>query len=222
MSEAWLARSSPPRNSEVGSQDAAAWEGVAEALRAVGYEVGRRQGGLKRLEDFGVVTLEHALEDSGAVVRPAIVSAPADLPEVHHVGVIELAAAAGGGAADLDETVRSYVAFRRDWLSQRGLDPSQCSVIGVRGESMEPVLPAGCSILVNRAERHRRAGQVFVLRTGDGLVVKRLAQEDGRWLLLSEHPAWKPLPWDRETSIIGEVRWMARELGASPPILEGG
>ena len=46
------------------------------------------------------------------------------------------AAAAGAGAADMDETVTGYVGFRRTWLERHALDPAQCSVIGVMGESM--------------------------------------------------------------------------------------
>ena len=32
------------------------------------------------------------------------------------------------------------------------------------------------------------------------------------WLLFSDHPKWKALPWPIETKIIGEVKWSAMEL----------
>ena len=35
---------------------------------------------------------------------------------------------------------------------------------------MEPVLPEGSAILVDRARRRRRTGGIFVVRTGDGTV----------------------------------------------------
>lgn len=129
------------------------------------------------------------------------------------VNVIELASAAGGGAVDLDESVKGTVWFRRDWLDRHGLDAAQCVVIGVRGESMEPTLPDGCSILVNRASRRRREGRIYVVRTDDGLVVKRLEKDSsGNWLLGSEHPAWMPVAWPNRAEVIGQVRWMARSL----------
>ena len=129
------------------------------------------------------------------------------------VNVIELASAAGGGALDLDESVKSTVWFRRDWLDRHGLDATQCVVIGVRGESMEPTLPDGCSVLVNRASRRRRQGRIYVVRTGEGLVVKRLEKDgSGNWLLGSEHPAWVPVAWPAGAEVIGQVRWMARSL----------
>ena len=124
-----------------------------------------------------------------------------------------MTAAAGGGAEVYDETVVGRLWFRDDWLDRQAIDPTQCNVISVRGESMEPTLPDGCSILVDRSQgrRRRRVGRIFVMRTEDGLVVKRVGRdEEGTWRIESEHPAWPPVPWSDDTEIIGEVRWTAR------------
>ena len=131
------------------------------------------------------------------------------------VDVNELAAAAGGGAEVYDETVVGRLWFRRDWLQSNGIDPKQCNVISVRGGSMEPTLPDGCSILVDRSRSgtRRRDGRIFVLRTDDGLVVKRVSKDEkGRWLVVSDNPDWPPAPLLYGTDIIGEVRWVARTL----------
>lgn len=139
--------------------------------------------------------------------------APRDIPAARPVPVRELAAAAGGGALDLDETIVGYLYFRLDWLDQHALDPSQCDVIRVSGESMEPTLPEGCSILVDRARRRRRHDRIYVIRTDHGIVVKRSGRvPGGHWQMLSDHPAWRPRPWPPAAEIIGEVRWMARVL----------
>ena len=112
----------------------------------------------------------------------------------------------------MDETVKSYAYFRHEWLSRQGLVADRCSIIGVMGESMEPTLPEGCVILLDR-NRRRREGRIFVLRTGDGLVVKRAGKgTGGGWQLVSDHPRWPAAPWPGDAAIIGEVRWMAREL----------
>ena len=136
------------------------------------------------------------------------------LPGTRHIEIRELAAAAGGGAADLGEEIKGYLAFRRTWLEHHGLDAAQCSVIQVSGESMEPILPDGCSILVNLAEKRRRKGHIFVVRGKDGLIVKRAGRDKhGGWLLESDHPAWKSIPWGVDSEVVGEVRWVARTLG---------
>ena len=133
---------------------------------------------------------------------------------VHYIGAVrELKAAAGGGAMVLDETVTARIPFRRDWLRRHSLQADLCNIIHVAGESMEPTLPDGCSILVDRSRKRRLARHIYVLITDDGLVVKRLDKDEADdWQLVSDHPAWKPAPWLRGTEIIGQVRWMAKTL----------
>ena len=131
-----------------------------------------------------------------------------------YVGVSELAGAAGGGAVVDDERITGRVKFRRDWLDRHGLAASDCRVIQVLGESMEPTLVDGCSILLNQASRRRRIGRIFVVRTEDGLVVKRAGKDRAdRWQLVSDNPnkrAWPTVPWPDDAPLIGEVRWAAR------------
>ena len=134
-------------------------------------------------------------------------------PATRQVDQIDVAVAAGGGAEAEDEAVTERLTFRLDWLKSHGLDPSQCTVVKVQGESMEPTLPEGSAILLDRARRRRRVGGIFVVRTADGVVVKRAGKDNrGRWLLLSDHPAWQPAPWPQDADVIGEVKWMARTL----------
>ena len=131
-----------------------------------------------------------------------------------YVGVSELAGAAGGGAVVDHERITGRVKFRREWLSRHGLVAGECRVIQVLGESMEPTLVDGCSILVHQASRRRRAGRIFVVRTDDGLVVKRAGKDRAdAWQLVSDNPnkqAWPTVPWPDDAPVIGEVKWAAR------------
>ena len=130
-----------------------------------------------------------------------------------YVGVSELAGAAGGGAV-VDERITGRVKFRRRWLDRHGLAAGDCRVIQVLGESMEPTLVDGCSILVNHASRRRRAGRIFVVRTDDGLVVKRAGKDRaGAWQLVTDNPnkdTWPTAAWPDVAPVIGEVKWAAR------------
>ena len=153
------------------------------------------------------------LTDDQALSAPSTSPEIRTLPGTRPVAVHRLQAAAGGGALELDETVKNYAYFRHEWLSRQGLVADRCSIIGVMGESMEPTLPEGCVILLDRNRRRRREGRIFVLRTADGLVVKRAGKDDyGGWQLVSDHPRWPDVPWPGDAAIVGEVRWMAREL----------
>ena len=128
-------------------------------------------------------------------------------PGARPVDVVELAAA--------DERVAGRLWFTRAWLDRRGIDATRCVAIGVRGESMDPTLPEGCSILVDRARMRRRSGRIYVVLGGDGLIVKRAVKDEtSQWLLASDNPApeYAPIPWPADAETIGEVRWMARSV----------
>ena len=131
-----------------------------------------------------------------------------------YVGVSELASAAGDGAVVDQERVTGRIKFRRAWLARHGLVARTCRVIQVSGESMEPTLVDGCSILVNHASRRRRVGHLFVVRTDDGLVVKRAGRDaSGAWQLVSDNPnkhVWPTRPWPPDALVVGEVKWAAR------------
>jgi hypothetical protein len=153
------------------------------------------------------------LTDDQALSAPGTSSEIRELPGTQPIAVHRLQTAAGSGALDLDEAVKSYAYFRHEWLSRQGLVADRCSSIGVMGKSMEPTLPEGCVILLDRNRRQRREGRIFVMRTQDGLVVKRAGKgTDDGWQLVSDHPRWPDAPWPGDATIIGEVKWMAREL----------
>ena len=166
---------------------------------------------------FGPILHRLLLGDPHLALAP---SAEEDggLPDGRPVAMYELGVAAGGGAVDIDEApLKGNVWFRREWLDRRGLDPTQCVVISVRGTSMEPTLMDGCSILVARHRTRRREGRVYVAWTEDGLIVKRAGRgEDGEWMLMSDAgpPDWPPVPWPRDAAVKGEVIWTARALVA--------
>ena len=157
---------------------------------------------------------EAALHDieEGHAVEPT----PPDEEETFHVGIREIESSTGAEASVDNNGVRTMLQFSIRWLKERGLRPSSCRIIRVRGESMEPTLPNGSLILVDLATEHPKSGRIFVIRTGNGLTVKRLA--DNRkvgWMLESDHPQrslWPTQPWPEDGEIVGEVRWVGRSL----------
>ena len=126
--------------------------------------------------------------------------------------VVEFEAAAGGGVEIDSEHVRRLAWFSRSWLNQLNLDATQCVIVRVRGESVEPSLPDGRSILFDRNRRTPRDDRTYVVRAGDGLIVKRAAKRGGAWVLASENPAVESKPWPADAEIVGEVVWVAQTL----------
>ena len=173
------------------------------------------------------VSLDEIHQDLGiridrleSYVRAAVAESRTQHDPSHHdpsdrspVRLLEFASAAGVGAEVYDETPVGLLWFRNDWLQSHSIDPEQSNIISVQGPSMEPTLPDGCKILVDRKRREPHEDRIYVMRTEEGLVVKRLGwNEKGRWELLSDNPDWEPVIMSYETDIVGEVRWVARTL----------
>ncbi len=157
---------------------------------------------------------EAALHDieEGQAVEPT----PSNEEERFHMSIREIESSTGAEASADNDGVRTTLQFSVRWLRERGLRPSSCRMIRMRGESMEPTLPNGSVILVDLATEHPKAGRIFVIRTGDGLIVKRLARNTKvGWMLESDHPQrslWPTQPWPEDGEIVGEVRWVGRSL----------
>ena len=156
----------------------------------------------------------HYAEDHDAIPHLAVLSEPADTPDTRCLTVWDVESAAGGGALFDQEAAVGCIPFRRAWLDRHAIDATLAAIIGVRGESMEPTLPHGSAILVDRGRRRRRVGSIYVVRSEDGLLVKRAGKADsGEWQLVSDHLEWPAVPWPARAEVIGQVRWMARTLG---------
>ena len=156
------------------------------------------------------------LSDAARISSNSGASTPATAePQIHgyahtfrSVAVLEVASAAGSGAEVYDETPVGVMWFREDWLNDNNITPAQCNVISVSGDSMEPTLPDGCSILVDRSRIELQDGRIYVMRNEDGLIVKRVEHRPQYgWLLISDNILWRTIPMSEATDIIGEVLW---------------
>ena len=142
--------------------------------------------------------------------EPAVVNGTIP-PGTQPLDVIELDAAADGSGQPMRNGVVGQVWFRHGWLERRGLDPEHCVVMGVAGDSMAPRFPDGCSVLVNRAHTEWEPPGVYIVRTAEGLVIKRAGRAaDGAAIMQSDHPDWPDEPLPEAAEIVGRVRWMAQ------------
>ena len=153
------------------------------------------------------------LSDKSGVINEQKKDYSANHPAWRLVPIMEYEAAAGGGRTNLDEAPqRTAVAFRRDWLDEHVIDPNQSAIIQVAGESMEPTLPAGSQILIDRTHKKKKRGYIYVILTDNGLIVKRLELSGNTWYLKSDNPAWEQIAWPTDAKIIGRVMWAAKSF----------
>jgi phage repressor protein C with HTH and peptisase S24 domain len=129
-------------------------------------------------------------------------------------------AAAGLGSENPHVEIRSTLAFKREWLRVKGVNPKHLIVIYAEGQSMWPTINDGDVLLVDRSKVDPVDSQVFVLTGGDGAIVKRLVKAPlDRWMLRSDNDDKDVYP-DRyflrinenEHRIIGQVIWRGGDL----------
>lgn len=156
---------------------------------------------------------DHSVETAIAVSKDEFDEEYA-LVDGYHVTV-----STGHGAFNGDDTpVMRRLAFRRKWLKYRSFKPEQLKVVFAKGDSMEPTINSGDSLLINLASTRPIDGEIFVVRLGDDLYAKRIQKRwDGAIELLSDNKEYKeqviPASELDRLAIIGQVVWIGKDVG---------
>jgi phage repressor protein C with HTH and peptisase S24 domain len=123
---------------------------------------------------------------------------------------------AGGGSFEASAEIKGRYAFREDWLRAKG-SPEDMVLMEVSGDSMEPELRDGDTVLINQGQVDVLAGKVFAVGIEDTVVVKQLERRPGALVLRSTNPAYAPMEIDMRgdladtVRIIGRVIWWCHE-----------
>ncbi|MCY1308700.1 putative HTH-type transcriptional regulator [compost metagenome] len=99
-------------------------------------------------------------------------------------------------------------------MRKKGLELSQLAAIRVDGDSNEPILSDGDTVMIDLRRNETRGDAMYVIRIGEHLFAKRLQlQLDGGFQVISANPAYPPVhvPRDRldDLVVIGRVVWAA-------------
>jgi SOS-response transcriptional repressor LexA len=123
-------------------------------------------------------------------------------------------ARAGAGSSHLieDETEGLY-AFRKDFLSSLRISKNSV-LLDVMGDSMEPTLRNGDTILIDRSDREVHDGLIYLVGFQQQLLVKRLFRDIAGLVLRSDNAAYRetliPPEYMDDFTVFGRMRWMAR------------
>lgn len=169
-----------------------------------GAEPSRRV--LMALADAGGVTLEWLMTGRG----PMEAGVRDSWPENH----LTLLPLYRGGDVDCAVPQASpeklvQLAFCQEWLARHGFDPAHLATMRVEGNAMSPTFRAGDTLVVDRQAASVADGEVYVLRDGDGLLIKRLQRQLGGMVsLTSDNAQYAPIQASLESlDIVGRVIW---------------
>lgn len=116
-----------------------------------------------------------------------------DLPEGEFVMVprLDVHLSAGGGReqVEIDLVKDNPQAFRAEWIRLMRLKPAKLAAMRAAGESMEPTIHDGDSLLIDTAQTTVVDGKVYALWYDGGERVKRLFRLPGGGLrIVSDNP----------------------------------
>jgi len=118
----------------------------------------------------------------------------------------EVRLAAGTGEVVFEESPEVSIAVSADALASWAR-PGRLTCVRAAGDSMEPNIRDADLVVVDAARTDPLDGQLFAVRTDGGVVIKRLRQNRGRWLLASDNRAHPSQPVAEDDRILGQVAW---------------
>lgn len=199
-------------------------KGLAAAMGVDNSAVSRLLTGKRALKTHEVPAILAYLE--AGITKSEGGSRP--LPEIVQIGgdrfamlpVFDDLVSAGPGSETEDAPPPYRIAFRMDWLRRaaRG-NIGDLVVLTVDGDSMEPTLRQGDTVLVDMGQqRPSQKDGIYVIRTDGGLQVKRVAVNptNRRVSVISDNRELYPTFSDIEPDaihVIGRVIWLGRQVG---------
>ncbi|QAZ67059.1 LexA family transcriptional regulator [Solidesulfovibrio carbinolicus] len=123
---------------------------------------------------------------------------------------------AGTGSLETEGEVIGYYAFKLDFLQKKGR-PKKMVLMDVAGDSMEPDVWNGDTVLIDESQRDIIAGAMFAVGIENEVFVKYLLRIPGKLVLKSKNSEYDPIEVDMNgdlagaVRIIGRVVWSCRE-----------
>ncbi len=171
-----------------------------------GMPGGTRPAGRRRAKSSG----------PGAVLQVAAASAAPAVDEWDIVQVPKVAArlCAGGGSFEVEAQPVSAHPFPRWWLAKLG-NPADMVFMDVVGDSMEPGICDGDTVLVEQGRARVDSHSVLAVGLADAIYLKRVERCGDGLVLHSDNPAYAPMEVFGDElehfRLIGRVVWLCRD-----------
>ncbi|GHB24139.1 transcriptional regulator [Salinicola rhizosphaerae] len=137
----------------------------------------------------------------------------AEMGDYALVPLYDAQCSAGDGAWNENCRVLTHINFTRYSLRKQGLTPDHLSAIRIDGDSMEPVLHSGDTVLIDHTRTTIEGEGIYILRLDGHLYAKRLQRQFDGVAIISANKEYEKIivPRDRleELEIIGRAVWSA-------------
>ena len=110
------------------------------------------------------------------------------------------------GEVEFDESAHLSIAVAEEVLPAWARADSLTCLRAV-GDSMEPTIHDGDLVVVDKDRRDAVEHQLFVVRTRDGLMVRRVQRVGDRWKLVADNPDHRLRAMTADNVIAGRVAW---------------
>jgi len=142
---------------------------------------------------------------------------PESRPDFALIKRLDVHASAGSGTLNNEEQQIGSLSFRRDWLRERGINPNAATVISAWGDSMEPTIRSGDTLLVDSSiDRIIDEGIYILVLNGLALVKRLRIHMNGDLTLSSDNPQYGNETVKAKTlndlTVAGRVMWFGRSI----------
>lgn len=140
--------------------------------------------------------------------------AAASKSEIIFIPKVAARLCAGGGSFEVEAQPLATHPFPRWWLAKLGR-PADMVFMDVVGDSMEPSICDGDTVLVDQSYTRIDSHAVLAVRVDDAIYLKRVERCGDGIMLLSDNPVYSPVEVFGDElenfHIIGRVVWLCRD-----------
>lgn len=138
-------------------------------------------------------------------------------PQLYKIPKVTLRLQAGvtGFQTEPDRRDGGTMGLAKRIVDRRGYNPDQLVAIDVKGESMEPTLYEGDTVIINLADKTLVDNAIYAVNYEGEAIVKRLSRDMGQWWLSSDNPDqrkfYRRSCRGNECIVIGRIVWREGE-----------
>jgi phage repressor protein C with HTH and peptisase S24 domain len=107
---------------------------------------------------------------------------------------LKLSAGITGFGVEMNIEDRTPIVMQKEWFVKRGYVPDKLLAVTVSGQSMEPGLYDGDTVVINTADTRPTDGEAFAVNYEGELLIKRLVRDNGLWWLSSDNSDQRKFP----------------------------